>query len=122
MPEPVLHSETFPEGYRLTTTGTELGIEAIKDHPRALRLDREKLAGFGLRFQDDHYIDVRPSQEPEGVVDKMLASLDRAAELMIRLEPKSKWKWDIENLKRIYIILGGLDEKVVQQILDEEGK
>ncbi len=120
MPEAVLHSETFPEGYRLTTTGSELRIEVTSTIPRPLRLDRQQLARFHLRFEDDHYIDVRPDQEPEGVVDKMLASLDRAAELMIRLEPKSKWKWDIENLKRIYIILGGLDEKVVQQILDEE--
>ncbi len=120
MPEPVLHSETFPEGYRLITTGTELRIEVTSTIPRPLRLDLQQLAHFGLRFIDDHYIDVTPGKETEGVVDKMLASLDRAAELMIRLESKSKWKWDIENLKRIYIILGGLDEKVVQEILDEE--
>ena len=122
MPEAVLHTESFPEGYRLTTTGSELRIEVTSTIPRPLRLDRQQLAHFGLGFADDHYIDVGPSQEPEGVMDQMRASLDRAAELMIRLEPKSKWKWDIENLKRIYIILGGLDEKVVQQILDEEGK
>ncbi len=29
-------------------------------------------------------------------------------------------KWDVENLKRIFLIIGGLDEKVVQEILDEE--
>ena len=122
MPEPILRSETFPEGYRLTRTSGGLRIESVEPDPKLLELNRDKLAAFGLRCIDDHYIDVRPDQEPEGVVDKMRASQDRTAELMIRLEPKSKWGWDIENLKRIYIILGGLDEKVVQQILDEEGK
>ena len=89
---------------------------------RPLRLDRQQLAHFGLRFADDHYIDVRPGQEAEGVVDKMLASLDRAIDLMKMQEHRGSWKWDIDNLKRIWTILGGLDEKVVQQILDEEGK
>ena len=120
MPEAVLHTNTFTEGYRLTTTGTELRIEVTSTIPRPLRLDRQQLAHFSLRFEDDHYFDLTTGKEAEGVVDQMRASLDRAAELMIRLEPESKWKWDIENLKRIYIILGGLDEKVVQEILDEE--
>ena len=50
-------------------------------------------------------------------MDQMLATLDRAAKLMIG---KSEYKWDVENLKRIFLIIGGLDEKVVQEILDEE--
>ncbi len=122
MPEPVLRSETFPEGYRLTSTSGGLRIESVEPDPKLLELNRDKLAAFGLRFIDDHYIDVTQGQEAEGVVDKMRATLDRAAYLMISQLPKSKWKWDVENLKRIYTILGGLDEKVVQQILDEEGK
>ena len=116
MSEPVIHSQTFPEGYSVTTTGTELRIEVTSTIPRPLRLNRQQLAHFGLRFEDDHYIDVRPGQEAEGVVDKMLASLDRAIGIMRAKEHQ----WDVENLKRIYTILGGLDEKVVQEILDEE--
>ncbi|MHC4177129.1 MAG: hypothetical protein ACYSWU_06465 [Planctomycetota bacterium] len=122
MPELVMHTETFTKGYRLTTTSGGLRIEPAGAMQYSFTLDREGLARFGLRFIDDHYLDLRPGQEAEGNVDKMLASLDRAAELMIRTKPRSEWKRDIENLKRIYIILGGLDEKVVQQILDEEGK
>ncbi len=122
MPEPVLHSEAFPEGYRLTTTGTELRIEVTSTIPRPLRLDRQQLAAFGLRFADDHYIDVRPDQEPEGVVNKMLASLDRAISMMEIQKHRGSWKWDIDNLKRVWTILGGLGEMVVQQILDEKGK
>ncbi len=43
----------------------------------------------------------------------MLATLDVAAKLMIG---KTEYKWEVENLKRF----GGLDEKVVQEILVEE--
>jgi len=38
----------------------------------------------------------------------------------MRSERAKEHQWEVENLKRIYIILGGLDEKVVQEILDEE--
>ena len=66
---------------------------------------------------DDHYIEVQQGQEATGIVDKMLATLDLAAKLMIG---KAEYKWDVENLKRIFLIIGGLDEKVVQGIQDEE--
>ena len=122
MPEPILRSETFPEGYRLTSTSGGLRIESVEPDPKLLELNRDKLAAFGLRFIDDHYIDVRLDQEPEGVVGKMLASLDRAIDLLKMQEHRGSWKWDIDNLKRVWTILGGLGEKVVQQILDEEGK
>ncbi len=116
MPDPVLHTDTFPEGYWLTTTGSELRIDPTEAHPKSLRLDRDALAHFGLRFADDHYIEVGTSLEPTGIVDKMLASLDRAIGIMRAKEHQ----WDVENLKRAWTILGGLDEKIVQDILDEE--
>jgi len=116
LPEAVIRSETFSEGYRITSTGTELRIEATKYQPRSLRLNREELARFGLQFKHDHYIEIVTSEEPTGIVDKMLASLDRAIGIM-----RAKGhQWEVENLKRVWTILGGLDEKVVQEILDEE--
>ena len=54
------------------------------------------------------------------MVEKMLATLDRAIDLMKMQKHRGSWKWDMDNLKRIYTILGGLDEKMVQEILDEE--
>ena len=120
MPEPVLRSETLPEGYRLTSTSRGLRIESVETDPKPLELNRDNLAAFGLQFADDHYIDVTPGQEAEGVVDKMVASLDRAISLMQVQGHRGSWKWDIDNLKRVWTILGGLDEKVVQEILDEE--
>ena len=50
-------------------------------------------------------------------MDQMLATLDLPAKLMVG---KTEYKWDVENLKRIFMIIGGLDEEVVQEILDEE--
>ena len=113
MPVAVIRTDTLPEGFRLTTTATELRIEATITNPRLLRLDRQQLAQFYLRFADDHYIEEQEGQEATGVIDKMLASLDRAAKLMIG---KAEHKWDVENLGRIFMIIGGLDEKVVQEI------
>jgi hypothetical protein len=50
----VLHSETFPEGYHLTTTGAELRVEATEASPCPLRQDRQQLARFSPSFLDDH--------------------------------------------------------------------
>ena len=70
-----------------------------------MRLDRQQLAQFGLRFADDHYIEVQQTgQEATGVIDKMLATLDRAAKLMIG---KTEYKWDVENLKWAWTLPGG---------------
>ncbi len=63
MPEAVIRTETLPEGYRLTTTGTELRIEATDQSPgqcpRPMRLDRQQFAAFRLRFADDVQARVR---------------------------------------------------------------
>ena len=53
MPEPILRSEDFPEGFRITSTSKGLRIDCLCEAGRALILDREKLASFGLRFQHD---------------------------------------------------------------------
>ena len=120
MHEAVIRTETLPEGYRLTTTGTELPIEATDQSPRPLRLDRQQLAQFGLRFADDHYIEVQEGQEATGIVVKMRESLSRAIDLMKLQERRGSWKWDIDNLKRAWMVLDGLDEEGTQKILDEK--
>jgi len=64
MPEAVIRSKNYLEGYRLTTTTMGgLQIDTIWANPRLLRLDLKLLARLGLRPVDDHYIDVDPSQE-----------------------------------------------------------
>lgn len=78
MPEAVLHTETLTEGYRLTTTGSTLRIDPIGPTQSAVTLDRDALARFGLRFIDDHYLEIRPSPEATGIVDAILTSINRA--------------------------------------------
>jgi len=112
MPQLVLRSEEFREGYRITNTARGLMIEPIGSDQRSLELTRAQLASYGLCYSP-----VGKTKLPQGIVDKMLATLDLAAKLMIG---KTEYKWDVENLKRIFLIIGGLDEKVVQEILDEE--
>ena len=41
---------------------------------------------------------------------QLLESLTRAMDLMKLQERRGSWKWDIENLKRAWTVLGGLDE------------
>ena len=114
MPHLVLRSEEFREGYRITNTARGLMIEPIGSDQRSLELTGAQLASYGLRYSP-----VGKTKLPQGIVAKMLATLDRAAQLMITQKPKSKWKWDMENLKQVFTIIGGLDEEVVQRILDE---
>ncbi len=116
MTKAVIRSEEFPEGYRITNTARGLIIEPIGSDQKPLELTRAQLASYGLRYSP-----AGKTKLPQGIVDKMLATLDRAAQLMITQKPKSEWKEDVEILKRIFTIIGGLDEKVVQKILDEEG-
>ena len=56
MPELVLHTEDFGEGYRITSTGDCLLIETTDHHSYPLKLTREALAKFRLRLEDDHHI------------------------------------------------------------------
>ncbi len=121
MPEAVIRTENYLEGYRLTTTAGGLQIDTIRADPRPLRLDLKQLARLGLRLADDHYIEVQLGQKATGIVVKMRESLSRAIDLMKLQERRGSWKWDIDNLKRAWTVLGGLDEEAVQGILDEEG-
>ena len=120
MPTPVIHTADFREGFRITSTGEGLRIQTVSYHADPIELNREQLAQFGLHFEQDHFIPLEKDKKPEGVVDKILASLLHAMELMLQQGSDKKWKWDIANLRRAFTILSGLDEEVVQKILDEE--
>jgi hypothetical protein len=50
----VLHSETFPGGYHLTTTEAEVRVETTEACPFSLRQDRQQLARFSPRLLDGH--------------------------------------------------------------------
>ncbi len=62
MPEPILRSEEFPVGFRITSTSTGLRIDCLCEPGKVLILDRDKLASFGLRFQHDQKIEKKHSE------------------------------------------------------------
>ena len=82
MPELVLHSADFSEGYRITSTSDGLLIETTDHHPFPLKLSREALARFSLRFEQDHYIPLGAEKGAGGILDGILASLSKAIEQM----------------------------------------
>jgi hypothetical protein len=120
MPEVVIHTADFDEGYQITSTSGGLRVKQIRQHPEPLTISREDLAKFGLQFIDDHHIPLNAQAELNGVLDRILASLNRAIEMMGSQADKER-KWDIDNLRRAMILLGGLDEEVVERILRGEG-
>lgn len=120
MPELVLHTETFAEGYRLTTTSGGIRIEPVGPTQYAFSLDREALARFGLRFIDDHYLEVRRRPEATGILNSMLESIGRAIEVLRTRRETAAFQWDIENLQRAFLVLGRLDEDGVKKLLDAQ--
>jgi hypothetical protein len=94
-------------------------IETTDHHPFPLKLSRQALAKFRLRVEDDHYIPLNAERETGGILEGILASLNRAIELLE--DQGAERKWDITNLQRAMILLGGLDEEVAEKILREEG-
>jgi hypothetical protein len=121
MPELVIHAADFSEGYQIASTSSGLRIKSSDHHAAPLHLDRKQLAKFGLQFKNNHHIPLKNGTEPEGVLDSMIATVLRATKLMSLQRNKKEWEWDIKNLRRALVILGGLDEKVVEAILREEG-
>jgi len=119
MSELILRTEDFGEGYRITSTGDGLLIQTTDHHPFPLKLSREALAKFRLRVEDDHYIPLNAERETGGILEGILASLNRAIELLG--DQGAERKWDNTNLRRAMILLGGLDEEVAERILREEG-
>ena len=119
MPEVVIHTAEFPEGYQITTTSGGLRIRTTEHHADPITLSKEQLAQFGLQFIDDHHIPLTAQGNPDGVLDGILASLNRAIEFSGNRGAEGKW--DVDNLRRAMILLGGLDEDVVERILREEG-
>ncbi len=116
MSEPILRSEDFPEGYRLTSTSGGLRIEFLGGAADPLPLDADQLARFGLSFQHESYHPPGEASSSQGLVNQILGSLDRALALMQSQPEQPARKWDIANLKRARTLLENLDEKFIDEI------
>ncbi|MEE8111124.1 MAG: hypothetical protein V3T54_00170 [Acidobacteriota bacterium] len=122
MSEPILRSEDFPEGYRLTSTSRGLRIEFLGEGAEPLPLDADQLARFGLKFQHDIYHPAGESStsSSQGMVDQILGSMDRALALLQNQPEQPARKWDIANLKRARTLLANLNEKYLDEILGQK--
>ncbi len=86
MPEAVIRSENYLEGYRLTTTAGGLQIDTIRADPRPLRLDLKQLARLGLRLVDDEVAWLRKADDniPGSSISRRLrVMLRRRADTLI---------------------------------------
>jgi hypothetical protein len=86
------------------------GPEPITLHPS----DQERL---GLAIRDDYQIPLSDEQEGGQLVAGSLSALTEA---LGRCEGQ-KHAWTRRNLRRAMVLIGGLDEKVVQEIVGQEG-
>lgn len=91
---------------------------AIEPGPKPITLTRPELDHLGLNIRDDHTIPLTEAAEhSEPVIDAIISALSEA--LKRCRGPEETWM--AMNLRRAMVLVGGLDEKVAQEILDQEG-
>lgn len=82
-----------------------------------LPLERWELEQLGLTIRDDYQVPLADEdQEGEQLISGILAALEEAQKNC----GGPKQAWTRRNLKRAMVLIGGLNEKVVQEILRQE--
>ncbi len=114
--------KTYREGLTLKNDGGGLRIQADDYHATPLYLDQAALAEIGLQLRDDHQLKFDPAQAKKGeqLIDSLVATLQRMADLAASQKEPARWKWDLENLKKLQLLVAGLEEAGVADVLDEE--
>lgn len=103
------------DGYTFRADAQSLAIEP---GPKPITLTRPELDQLGLDIRDYHRIPLpEVPAEREPVIDAIVSALSEAMK-RCRVPEEA---WMATNLKRALILIGGLDEKVAQEILDQEG-
>ena len=89
---------------------------------RGLIRDQAALAEIGLQLREDHQLAYDPAQAKKGerLIDSLLVTLQRMADLAASQKEPAKWKWDLENLKKLQLLVAGLEETALAEVLDEE--
>jgi hypothetical protein len=75
------------------------------------------LERLGLAIRDDYQIPLSDEEDGGQLVAGILSALTEA---LSRCEGQ-KHAWTRRNLRRAMVLIGGLDEKVVQEIVEQEG-
>ncbi len=102
------------DGYSFRTDAQTLAIEPGL---KPITLTRAEIEQLGLDVRDDHKIPLPETPEHELVIDAIVSALREA---MTRCRGPEEI-WMARNLRRGMVLVGGLDEKVAQKILDQEG-
>ncbi len=101
-------------GYTFTADAHSL---TITPGPKPIRLERSDLERLGLAIRDDYQIPLSDEREDGRLVAGILSALTEA---LGRCEGQ-KHAWTRRNLRRAMVLIGGLDEKVVEDTLAQEG-
>ena len=101
-------------GYALHADAGSLTIEPGSD---PITLSRSELEQLGLAIRDDYQIAVGDAVEEGSLMGSILSTLSEALK---RFEGQTN-AWKRRDLRRAMVLLGGLDEKTAQEILDQEG-
>ncbi len=103
------------DGYTFRSNAQSLAIEP---GPRPITLTRLELEQLGLDIRDYHKIPLPEiATEHEPLIDGVVSALKEA---MMRCKGPEE-TWMAMNLRRAMILVGGLDEKAAQEIIDQEG-
>ncbi len=89
----------------------------ITPGPRSITLQRSQLERLGLAIRDDYQIPLSGEQEDGQLVAGILSALTEA---LGRCEGTQQ-AWTRRNLRRAMVLIGGLDEKVVREIVEQDG-
>jgi hypothetical protein len=88
----------------------------ITPGPKPITLERSDLELLGLAIRDDYQIPLSDEQEDGQLVAGILSALTEA---LGRCEGTQQ-AWTRRNLRRAMVLIGGLDEKVVREIVGQE--
>ena len=102
------------DGYNFSADTTSLSIDPGTS---PITRGRAELEQLGLAVRDDYQVPLSEEDRDGHVITGILSTL---AEAVRKLEgPRDAWAR--RNLRRAMTLIGGLDEKMAQEILDQEG-
>jgi hypothetical protein len=102
------------DGY---TFRADAGSLTIEPGPGSITLNRSELEQMGLAIRDDYQVPLKVAPEQRSPIGDILATLSEA---LRRFEGQAN-QWKRRDLRRAMVLVGGLDEKTAQEILDQEG-
>src|SRR3989442_8699079 len=95
----------------------DAGSLTIEPGPGAIRLSHSELEQLALAIRDDYQVPLKVGAEQTSPIGDILATLSEA---LRRFEGQAN-QWKRRDLRRTMVLVGGLDEKTAQEILDQEG-